>query len=180
MSHNTIVIYKSKTGFAKKYAEWIAEALQCDIKENVKLSLEDIIHYDTIIYGGGLYAVGINGVSLIKNNFDALKNINLIVFATGATPPRDEDLKKVWEMNFNEEQRQRIKMFYFRGGFDYSKLNMGNKILMNMMKKKLKNEKEPSEDVKGMLEAFDKPVDFTDKNNIMPVIKLMEGKLNEC
>jgi len=173
MKQNTIVIYKSKTGFAKKYAEWIAEALQCDIKENVKLSLDDIIQYDTIIYGGGLYAVGINGISLIKNNFDALKNKNLIVYATGATPSREEDLAKVWEMNFSEEQRQKIKMFYFRGGFNYSKLNMGNKVLMTMMKAKLKNEKEPSEDQKGMLEAIDKPVDFTDKQNITPLIKLM-------
>jgi len=27
----TVVIYKSKTGFAKKYAEWIAEELVADI-----------------------------------------------------------------------------------------------------------------------------------------------------
>ena len=26
-----IVLYKSKTGFSKKYAHWIAETLNCDI-----------------------------------------------------------------------------------------------------------------------------------------------------
>lgn len=175
MNKKTVVVYKSKTGFAKRYAEWIAEALQCDLKENVRLSLEDIWGYDTVIYGGGLYAVGINGVNLIKNSYEALKDKNLIVFVTGATPPREEDLKKVWEMNFTEEQRKTIKLFYFRGGFDFSKLNMGNKILMSMMKSKLKNEKVPSDDERGMLEAFDKPVDFTDRNNILPLIKYVEG-----
>ncbi len=76
MTNHAVVIYKSKTGFAKKYAEWISEALKCDIKENTKLSLDDLIQYDTIIYGGGLYAVGINGINLIKNNFEALKEKN--------------------------------------------------------------------------------------------------------
>lgn len=175
MNRKTVVVYKSKTGFAKRYAEWIAEALQCDLKENVKMSLKDIIHYDTIIYGGGLYAVGINGINLIKNNYDALKDKNLVVFATGATPPCEDDLTKVREMNFTEEQRKVIKFFYFRGGFDFSKLNIGNKILMSMMKAKLKNEKEPSDDESGMLEAFEKPVDFTDRDNILPLIKYVEG-----
>lgn len=146
MTNHAVVIYKSKTGFAKKYAEWISEALKCDIKENTKLSLDDLIQYDTKIYGGGLYAVGINGINLIKNNFEALKEKTLIVFATGATPPRDEDLQKVWESNFSEEQRKKIYTFYFRGGFDFSKLSTANKILMSMMKLKLKlkNEKVPS------------------------------------
>ncbi|MEN6316592.1 MAG: flavodoxin domain-containing protein [Clostridiaceae bacterium] len=175
MNQKTVVVYKSKTGFAKRYAEWIAEALQCDLKENAKMSLEDIIHYDTIIYGGGLYAVGINGINLIKNNYDALKDKNLVVFATGVTPPREDDMVKVREMNFTEEQRKTIKFFYFRGGFNFSKLNMGNKILMTMMKSKLKNEKTPSDDERDMLEAIDKPVDFTDRNNILPLIKYVEG-----
>lgn len=176
---NTVVIYKSKTGFAKKYAQWIAEELQCDIKENEKLTLKDIMQYDTIIYGGGLYAVGINGINLIKNNFDVLKSKNLIVFATGATPPRDEDLKKVWESNFTEEQRQKIKFFYCRGGFNYSKLNAGNKVLMNMMKIKLGNEKDNNQDAKDMLEAFDNPVDFTNRENILPILRYIEGRINE-
>lgn len=171
MSNNMIVIYQSKTGFTKKYAEWIAEELHCEIRGNEKFSLGDFIFYDTIIFGGGLYASGINGIKLIKDNFNVLKNKNIIVFATGVTPPRDEDLAKVWEANFSEEQRDKIKKFYFRGGFNFSKLSAVNKMMMSMMKLKLKGEKEPSEDAKGMLEAMEKPVDFTDKENIRPLIK---------
>lgn len=166
MSNKTIVIYKSKSGFTKKYAEWIAEELQCDIKENNKLSLSDIAQYDTIIYGGALYASTIRGIKLIKNNFEALKDKNLIVFATGMTTLGDETLAKVWEFNFNEEQRQKIKLFYFKGGFDYSKLSIGSKIIVNMMKEKIKSEV-------GMQDAFDKRIDFTDRNNIIPLVKLV-------
>ncbi len=34
----TIVVYKSKYGYTKRYAEWIAEELSCDIKENAAFS----------------------------------------------------------------------------------------------------------------------------------------------
>lgn len=37
----TVVIYKSKTGFAKKYAQWISEELHCDLMENNGLKLSD-------------------------------------------------------------------------------------------------------------------------------------------
>ena len=173
MTNKILVVYKSKTGYTKKYSEWLSQELSCDIKENNMLALKDLAPYNTIICGGALYALGINGLSLIKNNFDGLKDKKLILFAVGATPPREKDLQKVWENNLTEEQRAVIHTFYCRGGFDYSKLSTGNKLLMNMMKKKLKSMKNPNEDALGMLEAFDKPVDFTDKQNIIPILELI-------
>jgi flavodoxin len=170
MKKNIVVIYKSKTGYAKKYAEWISEELQCDLKENDKLKVDIISNYDTIIYGGGLYAVGINGIKLLKDNFEKLKDKNLIVYATGASPEKEEDINKVWEMNFSEEQNKIIKKFYLRGGFDYSKLSVGNKILMSMLKSKLQREKNPDEDAVGMLNAYDRPVDYTDRENIKGLV----------
>lgn len=171
-----VVIYKSKSGFVKKYAEWIAQELQCEIKENKKLTLEDIKNYDTIIYGGGLYAVGVNGINLITDNFESLKEKNLYAFASGATPPREEDIKKVWEKNLTKEQRNRIKTFFFRGGFNYSKLSKGDKVMMSMMKFVLKRDKNSTEDKKGMLELIDHPTDFTDIKNIEQLVSQIASK----
>jgi len=176
---NAVVVYRSKTGFTKRYAEWISQELGCDIKENVRLSKADIMPYDTVIYGGGLYASGINGLGLIKGNFDAIKDKNLIVFATGLTLPEQGYVSKVWQANFNEEQRRSIKRFYFRGGLDYSKLGRCGKLVMNIMKFVLKNKKTPMEDEFGALEAFDKPVDFTYKENIVPLIAYVRGLYGE-
>ena len=65
---NAIVIYKTKYGSTKTYAEWIAKELACDIVEHKSVSVADLEKYDTIIYGGGLYAEVINGVTLITRN----------------------------------------------------------------------------------------------------------------
>ena len=68
-----VVVYKSKYGSTKKYAEWIAKAAHADLFPCSKISIEKLMEYDTIIYGGGLYMVGIIGFSLIRDNFDKLK-----------------------------------------------------------------------------------------------------------
>jgi len=164
----TAVIYKSKSGFAKKYAEWIAQALIADIYESSQVNTEMLTEYDTVIYGGGLYAVGINGVKLITQNLDKLKGKKVVVFATGASPSREEVICDVRNKNFTAEQQKQIRFFYLRGGFDYSKLKPLDKVLMTLLKWKIKIKRKTEllSDEIGMLAAYDKPVDFTRRKNV--------------
>ena len=94
-----VVIYRSVYGYTKTYAEMIAEELTCDLREYSEISPDDLLSYDTIIYGGGLYAIGINGINLIKKNYDKLKDKHLFVWATGSNPGNPEDLEAVWNHN---------------------------------------------------------------------------------
>ncbi|MEY7999858.1 flavodoxin domain-containing protein [Clostridium sp. Mt-5] len=166
----TVVIYKSKTGFAKKYAKWIAEKLSADIFEFTKANINILENYDTVIYGGSLYAVSINGVKLITQNLDKLKDKKIVVFATGASPSREEVISEVRNKNFTLEQQKYIRFFYLRGGFDYSKLKIFDKILMTLLKWKIKSKKELTDDEKGMISMYDKPVDFTREENVDAII----------
>jgi len=168
----TVVIYKSKTGFTKKYAEWIAEKLSADIINASKVTTNTLTAYDTVIYGGGLYIIGINGVKLITQNIDNLKDKKVAVFATGATPSREEAISEVRDKNFTFEQQKHIQFFYLRGGFDYSNLKPFDKVLMILLKwkMKMKREKELTPDERGMLASYDKPVDFTRRKNIDEII----------
>jgi len=83
---STIVIYKSKYGATKLYAEWIGEALGCEVKDASKVKVSDLKNYDRIVYGGGLYAEVINGVTLITKNQEILKDKKIAVFTTAITP----------------------------------------------------------------------------------------------
>ncbi|MGH4118018.1 flavodoxin domain-containing protein [Clostridium sp.] len=64
------MVYKSKTGFVRNYAEWITEELSADIFEVSKVDINMLTKYDTVVYGGSLHAVGINGVNFITKNID--------------------------------------------------------------------------------------------------------------
>ena len=164
----TIVVYRSKTGYTKRYAEWIAQELNCDIKENA--SLNDIKDYDIIICGGGLYAGGHNGGKLILKNYDKLKDKKLVMFAVGACPGEDKDIIPLWE-RLLKDKKDDIYHFYLRGGFDYSRLNAADKLLMNMLKKRLESLENPIEDDKGMLAAYDVPFDSVKRENIMKLVE---------
>ena len=67
-----IVIYKSKYGSTKKYAEWISERTGFDCVESGKINAKQLADYDTVIFGGGIYASGIAGISFLKKNIVAL------------------------------------------------------------------------------------------------------------
>lgn len=170
----TLVIYRSKTGFTRNYAEWIARQLNADLREARSVQPSQFVAYDTVIYGGGLYAGGINGIGLIRGNLAALRDKNVIVFATGATPVREETVAELRTKNFTPEELRHIRFFYFRGGFNYRRLKLIDKLLMRLLQMKLKlharSRSTLTPDERGMLAAYSKPLDFTREQNIAPLL----------
>jgi len=170
-----VVVYKSISGFTKKYAEWIAEELEADLFRVEKIDIDILLKYDLIIYGGSLHAVGISGVNIIKNNLNKLKDKNIIIFTTGASPSKESTISEVRDSNFSVEEQKQIQFYYFRGGFDFNKLNLINKILMTLMKWKIKLKRHKTPDEKGMLAAYSKPMDFTKKENLKELLEYVRS-----
>ncbi|MCL2753939.1 MAG: flavodoxin domain-containing protein [Defluviitaleaceae bacterium] len=169
MVNKIAVIYKSKYGKTKRYAEWIAEALNAPLFEHTKLSPRQLNNYDVVIYGGGLYAGGINGIKLVKGNFCK----SLIVFTVGVADPKDSDYTHILENAFTTEKLSKIKTFHLRGGIDYIKLSPIHRLMMAAMKKLIEKKpiaKRDSDDV-GILETYGKNVDFCDKATIKPLVE---------
>ncbi len=81
---NTVIIYASKYGTTKGYAQKLKDHFACDIYSVQQFKPEDFSKYDTIIYGGRLTAGHIKGLKLIKKNFEAIKQKNLYVFIRGS------------------------------------------------------------------------------------------------
>jgi len=171
----TAVIYKSISGFTKTYAEWIAEDLGADLFALERVPESIFSDYGTIVFGGSLHAVGLNGVKFLNRNFEKLAGKKLVVFAVGASPNRDGIPEEVLNKNFTAERRKGIAFFYFRGGFDFSKLDLPNRILMTVFKWSLKRKKTRTADEQGMLDAYDKPADFTDRGSVEPLVEYVRS-----
>jgi flavodoxin len=167
-----IVAYRSISGFTRKYVEWIAEELGADLMDCREAKRETFSAYDLVVFGGSLHAVGINGIGVIKRNLDALAGKAVIVFATGASPSREDIPEEILAANFTAEQRGKIKFFYLRGGFDYGKLDVPNKLLMTLLKWKLRARRaaDRTPDERGMLAAYGRSVDFTKRDNLKPLL----------
>lgn len=58
---NGIILYQSKYGATKKYAQWLSEETGFPCVETKQARISDVLEYDTILLGGGIYASGIAG-----------------------------------------------------------------------------------------------------------------------
>ena len=106
----TIVIYKTKYGSAKKYAHWISQSLGADLFDVKDVSVQMLNSYDTIIYGGGLYAGGLLGFSFIKKNYELIKNKNVVVFAVGSSLNLDKTEEEI-NRNLSDEMKESKSLF---------------------------------------------------------------------
>ena len=170
---NAIVIYKSKYGSTKAYAQWIADELGCVAYDAGSVKIDDIMKYDTIIYGGGLYAEVIAGVSLITKNIEKLKGKKLIVYTTGITPIdcRDYYDKLVVEKNFTHGEIEHIKMYNFVGKMVVEELSMVHRTALKALKKLMSSKENPTEMEKLLVELCDADGDFCDRDSIKELVE---------
>lgn len=170
---STVVVYKSKYGSTKIYAEWIAEELGCEAIDAKNIKIEDLLKYDTIIYGGGLYAEVINGVILLTKNLDKLDGKKLIVYSTGITPLNYREYydKLVIEKNFKPEMLEKIKVYNFMGKMIIDELTFVHKSALKTLKQIMQNKKEPTEMEKLLIELCDANGDFSDRDSIKELVE---------
>ncbi|MBQ8301355.1 MAG: flavodoxin [Clostridia bacterium] len=174
---NPIVIYKSKYGSTTAYAEWIAEDIGCEAVDAKKIKADMLSEYDTIIYGGELYAEVISGVTLITKNIDKLAGKKIALFTTGLTPLdcRDYYDKLVIEKNFRPEMLDKIKIFNFLGKMIIDELSLPHKAAIKTLKKIMQGKENPTEMEQLLINLCDESGDFTDRNAIKDLVEYIKG-----
>jgi menaquinone-dependent protoporphyrinogen IX oxidase len=167
---STVVIYQSKYGATKKYAEWLAEELSCDLIETKKADIEQVEKYDVVILGGGIYATGIAGISFFKKHYERLKNKKIIVFAVGASPYDEKAMLELKQRNFKGELAH-IPCFYCRGAWNEEIMSWKDRTLCNMLKKAV-SKKDPASYEPweaALMLAVGSNCDWTDKEYIKQI-----------
>lgn len=179
----TLVVYRSHYGSTRRYAQWLAQALDADAAEERQADARLVQNYECVIFGGGLYAGSIAGAARMAKLYGALQGKRLAMFTVGLSDPSDpENVKKIMQdaaRAFTPEMLENICFFHLRGGMDYRNMRPVHKAMrpvhkamMAMLKKMLlkKPESERSTEEKGLLAAYDRPVDFTDRAALAPLI----------
>ncbi len=174
----TIVLYQSKYGSTKQYAEWIAAEIGCEAKNAKKVKAEELKAYDAIVYGGGLYAEIIAGVSLITKNFDKLQDKKIAVFTTGITPMEYREYydKMVVEKNFTPEMTEKIRMFNYPGKMILKELSLPHRAALISLKKLMSGKENPTEMEQLLIKLCDADGDFSDKNLIAELVEYIKEK----
>lgn len=172
----TAVIYKSKYGSTETYAKWLAEDLGADLLQADRVKPNDLAKYQTIVYGGGLYAGSVNGISLLSKSFEIIKDKDLYLFTVGSSdvtvPATTTAIRSGLAQKLPSALFAKLHIYHLRGGMLFSKLSLLDRGMMGMMIKMLrkKPENEQSADEKGMLATISQDTDFTDRTTIAPLV----------
>ena len=100
---NGIILYQSKYGATKKYAQWLSEKTGFPCVETKQARVSAVREYDTILLGGGIYTSGIAGLSFLKKNIKELQGKKIIVFCVGASPYEEKAYREIVARNMKDE-----------------------------------------------------------------------------
>lgn len=169
---NGVILYQSKYGATKRYADWLLEETGFKCVETRKADINEIITYDTIILGGAIYASGIAGLSFLKKNIKKLAGKKIVVFCCGASPYEEKAVQQIREHNMKGDLSD-IPLFYCRGAWNLDAMSFKDRTLCKLLRKSVEK-KDPSEYElweKALMEAGDDKCDWTDKKYLDPILE---------
>ena len=171
----TIVIYNSQTGFTKRYAQWIAEAVNGKCVEIKDAKKEDLNIFDTIVFGGWAMAGSITKIKWFKKNIENLKDKKLLAFCVGASPIENPEIDEFLKKTSSEEGLENVKVFYCPGGLDYEKMSVTSKAMMKMFVKMLNSKKDKTENDLRQIKMISSSYDISDKKHVAPIVDYIKN-----
>ncbi len=169
---NTLIIYGSHYGTTKRYAEKFAEMTSFPI-----INYEDVKTlngYEQIIYFGALYAGGIKGIKKIIKKLSSKQKLIIVTVGLADVTNKENivNIRNSIKKQIPENILKTSSIFHLRGGIDYSKLNFIHRTMMKVVYRSLKNKpiETLTQEDKGMIETYNKKVDFVDYNSLKQIL----------
>lgn len=155
-----VIVYESKTGHTKRYAEMLGAKTGLkvySVKERAKLAKDE-----EILFLGWMKVGRIQGLKKMKEY--ALK----AVCGSGTAKTAEPDTQTVLKRNRIED----LPFFYLRGGSIPLKEHKGmDKIMLSMFVKMLKNRKDRDEKTEEAISVMENGYDGVKEENLAPVIQ---------
>ncbi len=171
-----IIIYQSKYGATKKYAQWLGEQTGYPCTEVSKADIGEVSKYDTVVLCGGIYASGIAGIKFLKKNIGMLSGKNLAILCVGASPYDKNAFEEVKAHNLSNELKD-VPVFYARGAWDESSMTFIDRTLCRMLQKSI-SKKDPATYepwMKALMCAQGQSCDWTDKKYLTPLLDYLNS-----
>lgn len=133
---NTIIIYASKYGSTRQYAEWLGHETGYDAINIKDIDPKTISGYERIIVGSSVHMGRLDISSWLKKHWNLMADKSVILFSVNGTPPdQREELQKILDFSLPTHILDRVNYFPLQGRLIYAELNFWHKLLVKMMKK---------------------------------------------
>jgi len=155
-----VIVYASKTGFTKKYAEMLSA--KTGMKAYSVNELTGISPDEEIVFLGWIKVEKIQGLNKVRNL--KLK----AVCATGTARTAEPSEEAVKTRNKIED----IPFFYLRGGcLPLKEMPFWDRVMLSMFVRVLKSRKDPDEETKEAIEHIQNGYNGVKEENLAPVLE---------
>ncbi len=167
------IVYASRYGSTRNYANWLAEALQIPACPTAAAETAQLEACRLLIFGGGLYAERLNGIGWLERQMRARPDRTYLVFACGLSDPQSPETCRRIQASVQNALPQPAQVFYLRGGMDYARLGRRDRMMMALFCRMLRSRpaEAQSEQVRQLLASYGKSVDYTDPAALAPLIE---------
>ncbi|MDD6916862.1 MAG: flavodoxin domain-containing protein [Candidatus Enteromonas sp.] len=167
----TLILYTSKTGNTKKYAEDIAQAVNGDVFPLKKYKWKDVGDYDSIVFGGWVMGGKIQGIDDFLSHYDEISDKNILVFSSGMGFVTSESRDRL--ISGNVLDIYHIRYYQLRGSFDYSKLHFPYNFMINTSLRALRKDPDSAQDLSMVENLKETPLEFYDQQGIDRIISVL-------
>ncbi|MDH6603203.1 menaquinone-dependent protoporphyrinogen IX oxidase [Bacilli bacterium PM5-9] len=159
-----LTIYNSKTGFTKKYIDFLKEDIDMDVVSIDKIKSVNINDYDKVIFASWIFGGKIKKLEFLEKLNTAKEDI--IVLAVGASLHNNEVLSDISKLGYHG--------FYLQGGLAYDKMGFLDKKMIGMFAKALKTKDDLSDDEKILADLIQDSFDMCSKDNLNDVVDYLK------
>lgn len=174
-----LIIYNSKTGNTKYYAELLAKELKADCIPFYDVNTINLNHYSTVLFGSRIQAGTILGLKKMKKLIQESTVKNFVIFTTGASPMNEADVEKLWNSNLSQDELKSFSYFYLPAGLNYESMGLGDKLMMKTLWFALGLKTNPTEEDIAQREMISHSYDIKDDSFIKPVLDKVHSFINE-
>ena len=167
----TLILYTSKTGNTKKYAEDIAQAVNGDVFPLKKYKWKDVGDYDSIVFGGWVMGGKIQGIDDFLSHYDEISDKNILVFSSGMGFVTSESRDRL--ISGTVLDIYHIRYYQLRGSFDYSKLHFPYNFMINTSLRALRKDPDSAQDLSMVENLKETPLEFYDQQGIDRIISVL-------
>lgn len=162
-----LILYKSKYGSTKQYAERLKKALNCDLVEVSDLEKSDYLNYDVLIFAGSIRIGKINIIKNLQRQYLKIKDKQVIILCVGGAPHDEKNIATVKHLNLKNDL-ETLPFFYAQGIVNVDAMKFIDRTICKIGRK-ISGKQAPKNN------ALSNSRKHIDENNLHPLIKYIKA-----
>ena len=174
------VVYSSKSGHTKQYADWLKEEIDdVDVIPVATFSPSQTMAYKLIIFACGVYGDKLSIMDFVKKNINAMAPQKTMIMAVSWYTNDSEDAKKkLIEENYPEQFKNTVPIFVLNSGIDKKSLSAMDKMKLTAAQVMIDKKDGRSSDDINALAIIKGYSDQTSKDNLASIKQAIDVFFN--